>query len=80
MNCPGKPWWTNSSFMAYPAQESDYASFLPGYVVSSVMRLRVVVPHFFREDIVGSNGGYGSGRLGNQLPRSLALGRCLGAF
>ena len=43
------------------------------------MRLRVVVPHFFREDIVGSNGGYGSGRLGNQLPRSL-LGRCLGSI
>ena len=44
------------------------------------MRLRVVVPHFFREDIVGSNGGYGSGRLGNQLPRSVALGRCLGSI
>jgi hypothetical protein len=40
------------------------------------LRLRVVVPHFFREG--ASGGGYGSGRRGNRLARSMALARCLG--
>ena len=47
--------------------------------MSSVLRLRVVIPHFFREGASESSGGYGSGRQGNRLPRSLALARCLGS-
>lgn len=37
-----------------------------------------MIPHFFQE---GRNEhcGYGSGRIGNRLPRSLALARCLGS-
>ena len=45
--------------------------------MSPVLRLRVAIPHFFREGSSQSNGGYGSGRSGNRLPRSLALARCL---
>ena len=45
--------------------------------MSPVLRLRVAIPHFFREGASQSNGGYGSGRSGNRLPRSLALARCL---
>jgi hypothetical protein len=40
------------------------------------LRLRVAIPHFFRE---GASDGYGSGRRGNRLARSLALARCLGS-
>ena len=47
--------------------------------MSSVLRLRVVIPHFFREGVSEGSGGYGSGRKGNRLPRSLALARCLGS-
>ena len=43
------------------------------------LRLRVAIPHFFREGASDSSGGYGSGRRGNRLPRSLALARCLGS-
>ena len=43
------------------------------------LRLRVVIPHFFREGASEASGGYGSGRSGNRLPRSLALARCLGS-
>jgi len=43
------------------------------------LRLRVVIPHFFREGASEGGGGYGSGRRGNRLPRSLALARCLGS-
>ncbi|KZR66176.1 MULTISPECIES: hypothetical protein [Prochlorococcus] len=46
--------------------------------MSSPFRLRVVIPHFFRDGASDSSGGYGSGRHGNRLPRSLALARCLG--
>ena len=44
---------------------------LSGLIVSA-LRLRVVIPHFFREGASESSGGYGSGRRGNRLPRSLA--------
>ena len=44
------------------------------------MRLRVVVPHFFREGNTDNDAGYGSGRQGNRLPRSLSLARCLGSI
>jgi len=40
------------------------------------LRLRVVIPHFFREGASPVE-GYGSGRSGNRLARSLALARCL---
>lgn len=43
------------------------------------LRLRVAIPHFFREGVSEGSGGYGSGRSGNRLPRSLALARCLGS-
>ena len=43
------------------------------------LRLRVAIPHFFREGASEVGGGYGSGRRGNQLARSLALARCLGS-
>lgn len=54
---------------------------MPLHVVtmSSALRLRVVIPHFFREGVSEGSGGYGSGRSGNRLPRSLALARCLGS-
>lgn len=42
---------------------------------ASTLRLRVAIPHFFCEMNGGS--GYGSGRPGQRLARSLALGRCL---
>ena len=45
----------------------------------SALRLRVVIPHFFREGASDGSGGYGSGRSNNRLPRSLALARCLGS-
>ena len=45
----------------------------------SALHLRVVVPHFFQEGASECSGGYGSGRSGNRLPRSLALARCLGS-
>ncbi|QNI52690.1 hypothetical protein SynBIOSE41_00110 [Synechococcus sp. BIOS-E4-1] len=45
----------------------------------SALRLRVVIPHFFREGASEGSGGYGSGRSGNRLPRCLALARCLGS-
>lgn len=48
-------------------------------VILLAMRLRVVVPHFFREGNSDNDGGYGSGRRGNRLPRSLSLARCLGS-
>ena len=43
------------------------------------LRLRVAIPHFFREGASEARGGYGSGRSGNRLARSLALARCLGS-
>ena len=43
------------------------------------LRLRVAIPHFFREGASEASGGYGSGRRGNRLARSLALARCLGS-
>lgn len=42
------------------------------------LRVRVAIPHYFRETASGS--GYGSGRPGATLARSLALGRCLAAL
>jgi len=45
----------------------------------SALRLRVAIPHSFREGASEGSGGYGSGRSGNRLPRSLALARCLGS-
>ena len=47
--------------------------------MSPGLRLRVAIPHFFREGASEGSGGYGSGRIGNRLPRSLALARCLGS-
>jgi hypothetical protein len=43
------------------------------------LRLRVVIPHFFREGTSEGTGGHGSGRRNNRLPRSLSLARCLGS-
>jgi hypothetical protein len=43
------------------------------------IRVRVVIPHFFREGAREEEGGYGSGRRGNRLARSVALARCLGS-
>ena len=43
------------------------------------LRLRVVIPHFFQEGASEGSGGYGSGRRGNRLARTLALARCLGS-
>lgn len=48
-------------------------------LIVSALRLRVAIPHFFREGASEGSGGYGSGRSGNRLPRSLALARCLGS-
>ena len=42
------------------------------------MLVRVAIPHFIRETQGGT--GYGSGRVGSHLPRSLALGRCLSSL
>jgi hypothetical protein len=42
------------------------------------LRVRVVMPHYFREQPEGS--GYGSGRRGQRLARGLALGRALHAL
>ena len=44
------------------------------------LRVQVAVPHFFREGASVHTGGYGSGRIGNRLPRSLSLSRCLGSL
>lgn len=41
-------------------------------------RVRVVVPHFYREG--NQKIGYGSSRSGTRLARQLALGRCLGSL
>ena len=43
----------------------------------SALRLRVAIPHFYSEGSSEGSGGYGSGRFGNRLPRSVALARCL---
>ena len=43
------------------------------------LRLRVAIPHFFREGASEASSGYGSSRRGNRLARSLALARCLGS-
>ncbi len=51
----------------------------PNIEMSPVLRLRVAIPHFFCEGASEGSGGYGSGRSGNRLPRSLALARCLGS-
>lgn len=51
----------------------------PVVEMSPGLRLRVAIPHFFREGASEGSGGYGSGRSGNRLPRSLALARCLGS-
>lgn len=48
-------------------------------VMSSALRLRVIVPHFYREGASDVKGGYGSGRRGNRLARSMSLARCLGS-
>ena len=45
-----------------------------------MLRVRVGIPHYFREETAGSNAGYGSGRSGNRLARSLAFARSLGSF
>lgn len=42
------------------------------------LTIRIGVPHFFRELHEGS--GYGSGRPGQTLARSIALGRCLSSL
>lgn len=43
--------------------------------MSKPLRVRVAIPHYFRESAEGS--GYGSGRPGATLARSIALARCL---
>lgn len=45
-----------------------------------MLRVRVGIPHYFREEAAGSKSGYGSGRPSNQLARSLAFARSLGSF
>ena len=42
-------------------------------LVQVMLRVRVGIPHYFREESAGSNAGYGSGRIGNHLARSLAF-------
>ncbi len=42
------------------------------------LRVRVAIPHFFREQSVGT--GYGSSKPGARSARCLALGRCLAAL
>ena len=51
----------------------------PINAMSSALRLRVAIPHFFHEGASDGSGGYGSGQHGNRLRRSLALARCLGS-
>ena len=53
---------------------STYSASMP-----EPLRLRVAIPHFFCEAVSEASGGYGSGRRGNRLARSLALARCLGS-
>ncbi len=45
---------------------------------AATLKVRIGIPHFFRETEGGS--GYGSGRPGQRLARCLALGRCLGSL
>lgn len=45
------------------------------YPEKQTLRVRVAIPHFFREHTGGT--GYGSGKPGARLARCLALGRCL---
>ncbi len=45
---------------------------------SDCIKVRVAIPHFFREKSSGT--GYGSGKPGARMARSLALGRCLAAL
>ena len=45
-----------------------------------MLRVRVGIPHYFREESAGSSSGYGSGRTGNRLARSIAFARSLGAL
>lgn len=54
------------------SQRSDPPATVP------TLRVRVAIPHFFRERSGGT--GYGSGRPGARFARSLALGRCLAAL
>lgn len=42
------------------------------------LRVRAALPHFYREHPGGT--GYGSGREGQRLARSVALARCIGAL
>ena len=56
---------------------TDYGAILRLAIVSA-LSLRVIIPHFFREGASETNLGYGSGRRGNRLARSMALARCLG--
>lgn len=51
----------------------------PDAVMSSVLRLRVAIPHFCREGSSEQETGYGSTRAKSRLPRSVALARCLGS-
>lgn len=44
------------------------------------MRLRAIVPHFFREGASEAGGGYGSGRHGNRMARCISLARCIGSI
>ena len=45
-----------------------------------MFRVRVGIPHFFREEPSGSNPGYGSSRVGNKFARATAFARSLGSF
>lgn len=47
--------------------------------MSTPLRLRVVIPHFFREGGSDDDDRYGSVRPGNRLHRSIAFARCLGS-
>lgn len=44
-----------------------------------MVRVRVAIPHFFSDGASEGSGGYGSGRKGNSLIRSISLARCLGS-
>ena len=46
----------------------------------SALRVRVVVPHYFREVEIDNEGGYGSERGSSRLARVIAFGRCLGSI
>ena len=76
MYCPGKPWCTNSSFTATVSGVADYGAARYRLYVSSTAPEGGDSP-FLPRGASQSNGGYGSGRSGNRLPRSLALARCL---